>query len=451
MIRRIFLLILGVLGLVAEANRCHAGEPDPAAGYDHLINTTYLPPYFDQETFDNVWRIWPEPLRSQAEKATPDERRQMAFDRYGLTGRPEDPTRPLQYVVDLKGNWTLNCFSCHGGEVDGKPLPGLPNNRFDFAGITDDIRLTKALLGKKMVTTDYSSLVFPMGENKGTTNAVNFGVALISLRDADLNFVPGASFPRMLHHDMEPPPWWHFSQKDNIYIDGFAPKGHRALLQFTMVRANGPKSFREREDDFRDIYAYLSSLEAPKYSGKIDQQKAAAGQIVFNQHCSECHGTYGDNASYPQRMIPIDEIKTDRARLDSLSPEHRQVYGQSWFNEYGEKKGLIADPGGYVAPPLDGVWATAPYFHNGSVPTLWHVLHPEQRPKIWRWAGKSYDHQQMGISVKQLAEVPGGLHAIDKREVFDTSRFGKSSAGHDFPRELSEEEKDAVLEYLKTL
>ncbi|RCS49249.1 cytochrome c [Bremerella cremea] len=451
MIRRTTVWICGLLCLLSVASACHAGEPDPAAGYDHLINTTYLPPYFDQETFDNVWRIWPEPLRSQAEKSTPDERRQMAFDRYGLTGRPEAPTKPLQYVVDKKGNWTLNCFSCHGGEIDGKPLPGLPNNRFDFAGITDDIRLTKALLGKKMVATDYSSLVFPLGENKGTTNAVNFGVALISLRDADLNFVPGARFPRMLHHDMEPPPWWHFSRKDNLYIDGFAPKGHRALLQFTMVRENGAKSFREREDDFRDIYAYLNSLESPKYSGQIDPQKAEAGRIVFNKHCSECHGTYGENATYPQRMVAIDEIKTDRARLDALSPEHREVYGKSWFNEYGEKAGLIADPAGYVAPPLDGVWATAPYFHNGSVPTLWHVLHPEQRPQIWQWAGKQYDHQKMGITVTELSEIPVGLPAIDKREVFDTSRFGKSAAGHDFPNSLSEEEKDVVLEYLKTL
>ncbi|PQO35985.1 cytochrome c [Bremerella cremea] len=451
MIRQTTFLILGILGLLIAVGPGEAREPDAAAGYDHLINTTYLPPYFDQETFDNVWRIWPEPLRSKAEKASTDERRQMAFDRYGLTGRPEDPAKPLQYVVDKRGNWTLNCFSCHGGEVEGKPVPGLPNNRFDFAGITDDIRLTKALLGKKMVTTDYSSLVFPMGDNKGTTNAVNFGVALISLRDADLNFVPGASFPRMLHHDMEPPPWWHFSQKENIYIDGFAPKGHRALLQFTMVRSNGAKSFPAREDDFRDVYAYLSSLEPPKYAGEIDEKKVAAGRIVFNKNCSECHGTYGENASYPQRMIPIDDIATDRARLDALSPEHRQVYGKSWFNNYGDKEGLIADPEGYVAPPLSGVWASAPYFHNGSVPTLWHVLHPEQRPKIWQWDGKSYNHQRMGITTKQLTEVPKGLHAIDKREVFDTSRFGKSATGHDYPNNLTEEEKDVVLEYLKTL
>lgn len=449
MIERLFVLLMVLAVPVVSVAETPTG--DPQAGYQHLIDTPYLPPYFDQETFDNVWKIWPKELREQAEQATPDERRQMAFERYGLTGRPEDPTKPLQYVVDKKGNWTLNCFSCHGGQVDGKPIPGLPNNRFDFAGITDEIRLAKALMGKKLVPTDYSSLVFPMGNNKGTTNAVNFGVALLSLRDADLNMVPGASFPKMLHHDMEPPPWWHFSKKENIYLDGFAPKGHRGLLQFTLVKENKAKAFRDREEDFRDVYAYLSSLEPPKYPGKIDTDKANQGRIVFNNHCSECHGAYGDNAEYPEQMVSIDVIKTDRARLDSLTPEHREGYGKSWFNTYGEQKGLIADPAGYVAPPLDGIWASAPYLHNGSVPTLWHLLHPEQRPKVWRWKNLDYDHQQMGISVDVLEEVPKGLSSIDRREVFDTSRFGKSAAGHDFPSVLSEAEKGSLLEYLKTL
>ena len=69
-------------------------------GYALLVDKPYLPPDFDQETFDAVWKQWPEPLRSQAEKATADERRQMAFERYGLTPRPDDPAKPLQYVVD---------------------------------------------------------------------------------------------------------------------------------------------------------------------------------------------------------------------------------------------------------------------------------------------------------------------------------------------------------------
>src|SRR5262245_37575792 len=90
-------------------------------GYQFLVEKAYLPPDFDQETFDAVWKQWPEPFRSQAERASPDERRKMAFERYGLTPRPDDPSKPLQYVVDLEGNWTMNCFACHGGMIpDGK-------------------------------------------------------------------------------------------------------------------------------------------------------------------------------------------------------------------------------------------------------------------------------------------------------------------------------------------
>src|SRR5438874_10472875 len=115
---------------------------DPAAphsaarrGYELLVDKAYLPPDFDQETFDAVWKQWPEPLRSQAEKATPAERRKMAYERYGLTPRPDDPAKPLQYVVDSQGNWTMNCLACHGGTVpDGKGgsqvWPGAPNSHF---------------------------------------------------------------------------------------------------------------------------------------------------------------------------------------------------------------------------------------------------------------------------------------------------------------------------------
>jgi hypothetical protein len=71
-----------------------AHQPSAYRGYRALVEKAYLPPDFDQETFDAAWKHWPEPLRSQAEKATPEERRRMAFDRYGLTPRPDDIVRP---------------------------------------------------------------------------------------------------------------------------------------------------------------------------------------------------------------------------------------------------------------------------------------------------------------------------------------------------------------------
>jgi hypothetical protein len=105
-----------------------------------------------------------------------------------------------------------------------------------------------------------------------------------------------------------------------------------------------------------------------------------------------------------------------------------------------------------VAPPLDGVWATAPYFHNGSVPTLWHVLHPAERPTVWRRTPTGYDDSRVGLEVEELTELPPGrLRSSDRRTFFDTRKPGKSAAGHDFPDVLTEAEKAAVLEYLKTL
>jgi len=441
------------VGIFCLLQPLSAEEPGRlAAGYHHLVETPYLPPYFDQETFDNTWRVWPEPWKSKAEEADLQTRRKMAFERYGFTPRPDRPDKPLQYVVDQRGVWTLNCFACHGGQVDGQVVPGLPNNRFAFATITDEVRLTKVLLGKPLTRNDLSSALFPLGTTRGTTNAVNFGVALLALRDADLNVVSGRSPGQFVHHDLDAPPWWHFSKKEYLYLDGFAPKGHRGLMQFTLVPQNDAQSFRDREDDFREVYNYLMSLEPPKYSGQIDAQMANAGRLVFDRNCAECHGTYGDNPNYPERMVPIDEIGTDRARFESLSGSRRQSYVDSWFNHYNDKKNGITEPDGYVAPPLDGIWASAPYLHNGSVPTLWHLLRPGERPKLWKHpATASYDHQRLGIKFEQLEKLPTSLTPALRREIFDTSQPGKSAAGHDFPAALTEAERISLLEYLKTL
>lgn len=438
-----------------------AAEPpvDAAAaqrGYRNLVDKAYLPPDFDQATFDAAWRHWPEPLRSEAEQATPETRRQMAFERYGLTPRPDDPSKPLQYVVDNAGNWTMNCFACHGGSVpDGiggiQTWPGAPNSRFALQTLTEETRLAKAELGKPFSRMDLGSVFVPLGSSNGTTNAVMFGVVLMAMRDAELNVHQPDGIPKMTHHDMDAPPWWHFRMKKQLYIDGFAEKGHRGLMQFMLVKQNGPEKFREWEAEFRDVFAYLSSVEPPKYPYPVNRDLAGRGRVAFDRVCADCHGTYGDQVAYPEKLVPIDVVGTDRVRLDALTPTHRDAYGQSWFADYGKSKNL-REPGGYVAPPLDGVWASAPYFHNGSVPTLWHVLHPDERPKVWKRTGNVYDQERAGPAIEELAEMPATIKdGSAKREFFDTRQFGKSAAGHEFPSELSEEEKRAVLEYLKTL
>lgn len=442
--------------LAGETRDLAPNEPptgDPLRGYRFLLDTALVPPDFEEKVFDAAWEQWPEPLRTQAQNASPSERRRMAFSRYGLTPRPDDPEKPLQYVVGADGYWTMNCFACHGGQIMGAVHPGLPNSRYALQTLTDDTRAVKFSKGLPLDRMDVGSLFVPLGSSNGTTNAVMFGVVLMAYRDADLNVYPGRIPPALTNHDMEPPPWWHFKHKKMLYVDGFASKGHRGLMQFAMVRENGPEKFREWEDSFRDVKAYLESIEAPRYPFKVNAELAAKGRLAFDRVCAECHGVYhsAKEIDYPERLVPLDVVKTDPVRLHALSREGRKAYGESWFNEYGAKPN-IDEPNGYVAPPLDGVWASAPYFHNGSVPTLWHVLRPETRPKVWRRNELGYDQAKVGLEIENFDRIPVGItDAREKREFFDTTGFGKSSGGHDFPNALSEEDKEAVLEYLKTL
>ncbi len=446
---RCLLLLVGITLCAAPAR----GESPAERGYKFLTEKAYLPLDFDQATFDNVWKTWPEPLRAKAEAATADERRALAFERYGLTPRLDDPTRPLQYVVNERGEWIMNCFACHGGEVLGKTVPGLPNSRYALETLTEETRETKLLMRKPLSRMDLGYLVMPLGTTNGTTNAVMFGVALMNFRDADLNLVKDRGPAKMTHHDMDTPAWWHFKKKSHLYIDGFAEKGSRGLMQFMLVPENNATRFRQWEPDFEDVYAYLMSLEPPKYPFAVDAKLAERGAAAFNRVCSSCHGTYGQEETYPEKMVPIDTIGTDRARFDALSAAHRQSYGESWFGHYGQQN-TLTQPAGYVAPPLDGIWASAPYLHNGSVPTLWHMLHVDERPAVWRRTSVAdYDREKVGLVVETFTELPPDA-ASDKRlrrEYFQTKAFGKSAAGHEFVEELTDEEKVAVLEYLKTL
>lgn len=444
------LYCIGCLAILLAAAPLLADDP-AERGYRFLLNKPTIPPDFDQQSLEAAWKFWPEPLRTQAEQATPEQRREMTFSRYGLTPRPgDDSGKPLQYVVQDDGGWVMNCFSCHGGKVAGQVIPGLPNAHYAMQTLIEETRAAKVIQGKPLAGKDLASVIFPLGNSNGTTNAVMFGVALMNFRDADLNLVRNP-VPAFTHHDMDAPPWWHFKKKQRLYIDGFAEKSPRALMQFMLVKENGPAHFRRLENDFRDVYAYLESLDAPKYPFEIDRTLAEKGRGVFENHCAQCHGTYGEKETYPEKLVPIDVVGTSRVRLDALSKKHREGYGESWFAHHGAET-IVAEPGGYVAPPLDGIWASAPYLHNGSVPTLWHLMHSDQRPAIWKRTEDGYDQQRVGLEVKTFESMPAEVTtAIEKRTYFDTARFGKSSQGHTFPDELTETEKQAVLEYLKTL
>jgi hypothetical protein len=100
------------------------------------------------------------------------------------------------------------------------------------------------------------------------------------------------------------------------------------------------------------------------------------------------------------------------------------------------------DPRSYKARSLNGIWATAPYLHNGSVPNLWQLLQPaDQRVKQFYVGSRELDPVNVGFETTPYA---GGFN-------FDTTLPGNSNAGHTFGTTLGDDEKWALIEYLKSL
>lgn len=439
-------------GSLSHADSQLQGDPD--LGFELLKTKAYLPADFDRETFDAMWAVWPKSVRSDARKSTPLERRKMTARRYGLhehanwSGDLDTP--PAAYVAGTNG-WSMNCFACHGGSVAGSEIIyGLGNSHFAMHSFVSDRLAVRLRQFRRPAGIEVGSQFIPLNETDGKTNAVIFGIAVGASRDKDLNVIPRKD-GHFIHHDMDAPPWWHAKKKSTLYCDAYAPKTNRVIMPFVMSSQNDGPKIRGWEDDFTHILAFIESVEAPEYPFPIDRNLAASGKLIFEENCSNCHGSYGVDEVYPEKVIDIDIIQTDPIRLTALTPEHRHWTEIGWLGRYGEDD-VTTDPIGYLAPPLDGIWASAPYFHNGSVPTLWHLMHPSKRPSIWKRTRDGYDTTRVGLELANDSDaIPPNASDFERREYHDASRRGMTNGGHDFFSDLSEAQKTALIEYLKTL
>src|SRR5262249_41189620 len=172
------------------------------------------------------------------------------------------------------------------------------------------------------------------------------------------------------------------------------------------------------------------------------------------------HGPSREKGPTPNKTAPLDNTAPAPTRPRGIAPKSHDPYNKSWFAQ--KKPGWLADDapsrytGGYQAPPLDGVWATAPYFHNGSVPTLYHVLNSKARPKFFTRSYRSdkddYDEERVGWKGRVLEKgADPKLPAAEQRKVYDTTLPGRGNGGHTYGDDLTDDERRAVIEYLKTL
>jgi mono/diheme cytochrome c family protein len=432
-----------------DAARVSAADLTPEErGLWNLQHKPYGTPLpLNKKTLEALVKVWEPEWKAKINTDDPDSIRKVAFERYGFSDATWDNQgAPLQFVALQTGMWTQNCMLCHGGRlpITGESKIGMPNTELDMQTLYDDATSLTKMKGPIQLT---------FGMSRGRTNAFIFSLELLRRRNEDMSpRKEPAPMGDYADFDLDAPPWWYLKKKAALYADaGVKGDFTRAIMQFTMGEPSGEK-IRSWEPDFKDILAYLKSIEAPKYPLPIDRKLAAEGEHVFNKSCSVCHGSYGADGKYPNKLIPLDVVGTDPLRLTKLTKEFRDYYRQSWFGKGGES--TYEYPTGYVAPPLDGVWASGPYFHNGSVPTVYGVLTAEARPKYFRRVGgaKEYDSKDLGLKVETLgAPAPKDAPGEARRRVVDTTLPGLSNQGHPFGFKLSEKEKRQVIEYLKTL
>ncbi|HVK55402.1 MAG TPA: hypothetical protein VM532_10285 [Burkholderiales bacterium] len=181
----------------------------------------------------------------------------------------------------------------------------------------------------------------------------------------------------------------------------------------------------------------------------VDKNLVARGLIVYKNYCASCHGVNGTNfkGEFVGKVTPLEEIGTDRRRLDSYTYE-LAVNQSSLYAGYPWRFQHFRKTFGYANMPLDGLWLRAPYLHNGSVPTLRDLLEPSsRRPKVFYRGNDLYDPVKVGFVSAKAEE--GGRQYFK----FDTTVMGNSNVGHEgkqYGTELSNREKAALVEYLKT-
>lgn len=250
--------------------------------------------------------------------------------------------------------------------------------------------------------------------------------------------------------------------------------------------------------------------------GQIDLPLASRGRALFSENCAYCHApdpkpqdqrlAPSRDPEWRMRIVPTSIVGTDPTTADNIADHRFDISKLGWtkaelgkldvrlFGETSDDldlrsissaKGLayitayvenrayrdagiqprerwrmdgfglpigVQEKRGYKARPLHGIWATPPFLHNGSVPTLFQVLSPVSERQTQFWVGNfEYNPKQIGFNSDKF---PGGF-------LFDTSTTGNSNRGHEFRdgcrqdgvigRALQPEERWALIEYLKVM
>jgi Cytochrome c len=375
---------------------------------------------------------------------------------------------PYDYTVVNAPNGELvvapNCMQCHAQVFDGKLIMGLGNSTVDFTrnqkldpkNAEAAEKLLKNLDPKKYEAAEpFLRVVKGIGDQlhtevRGVNTADRLAALLASHRDPKTfrwSEQPMLKIPtEVIPTDV--PAWWMLKKKNAMFYNGFGRGDFsRFLMASNLLTVNDTAESREVDAHFNDVLAYINSIKPPPYPNITDKKLVREGGVLFVQNCSKCHGSYGNPGRYPNLLIPESEIQTDSLLYKSNYQSYQFVewFNNSWF-AMGDHPARLEPFNGYIAPPLDGIWVTAPYLHNGSVPDLETLLNSKERPRYWSrdFDNPEYDYKKLGWKYSVHDSAQGTT-------VYNTDLPGYGNYGHRYGDKLNDKERKAIIEYLKTL
>jgi hypothetical protein len=420
--------------------------------------------------------------------------------------RPIDRMGFTVIETKLGAGVTISCAQCHTGNLFGRKVIGM-TNRFP--------RANRAFIFGKMATKPVLPEVFKVvtgasaGETElyarsrealqfiGSIEPLQLGldtslahVALSLARRAQDDWAskvtglkarpePLATF----HADSKPAVWWNLKYKNRWLSDGSVVSGNPIYTNILWNEIGRGTDLHEldhwlssNDQVIRELTTAVFSSEAPRFTDffpaeKIDLAKAKHGQKLFNESCAKCHGTYEKawdlstasqlslqaqlrtlRVSY-QPKKPVFDVGTDPQRYQGMAS-----LAQLNNLEISRRNGIVIEPQkGYVPPPLVGIWARWPYFHNNSAPSLCAVLTRHEERPVTYWAReandpkKDFDLNCNGYPIERPTTVTN-------QWFYDTRRAGMHNTGHDERillkdgKEIfSTDDKQALVQFLQTL
>lgn len=266
------------------------------------------------------------------------------------------------------------------------------------------------------------------------------------------------------------PPLFAIDSHKSFHYDNntttFLERNFGQALGVGAVWDDESKTYSLQPKNLRTLESLSHLIAPPKWPeaifGKIDQERVKRGQALYQKFCAECHEP--EPTKQYENLTKLPVIGTDPKRATMFAetlPNLKKPFPvvikatlaeikQVALKEFdpAEQKEILAQPvtwcgpGEYSARSIKGAWATAPYLHNGSVPTLDDLLKPaKDRPKTFYVGSREYDVAKLGYV------------SDEKMSPFDTTKLGNSNAGHEGDRygtSMSADDRKDLLEFLKT-